>query len=775
MKNLIIVESPAKAGTIEKYLGKDYKVLASYGHIRDLVAKNGAVETDNDFLMHYEIVEKNEKHLKDIVSALKKAEVLYLATDPDREGEAISWHLYEILNNMGALKNKKVYRIAFHEITKTAISQALENPREISMNLVNAQQARRALDYLVGFNLSPLLWKKVQRGLSAGRVQSPALKMIVDREREIDAFVAREYWSIEANLEKEGQNFTAALNLYQGQKVSKFTIENEEQASSWLKDLENQAQGVLRVLDKKVKEQKRNPSAPFITSTLQQEAANKLHFPAQRTMRAAQKLYEEGHITYMRTDSVNLASEALDKIRENISQNYGADYLPKEIVKYTTKSKNAQEAHEAIRPTDIFVEVSGLSAKMGADEKKIYELIRKRTLACQMNPAVLEQTTISFAVGSEDKQMTATGSVIKFSGFMEVYLEAEEEEKELLLPALKEGEEVKVKKFIKDQHFTQPPARYSEAGLIKYLEECGIGRPSTYASIVSTLETRGYVEIEQRRFKPTAIGNIVNDFLANHFATYVDYGFTAQMEDELDEISRGEKEWKPLLNEFWQGFKQNIEEKAGISRADVMQSRELGNDPNSGKPVFVKIGNYGPYVQKGEYIEDEKPEFVSIPKEMDMQKITLEQALSLFTLPRILGETEEDGEISTNIGRFGPYVKYGKKYVSLPKDESPFTIDFEKALDLIAAKKKQEAEKYIKEIPYGAGVLQVLNGRFGPYVSNGDLNASIPKKLDPKELSLEQALELLEKAKDRKAKKAGEKTTSSKKTSKKSTSKKAKT
>lgn len=764
-KHLLIVESPAKAKTLHKYLGADYEVLASYGHVRDLVPKNGAVDPEKDFAMNYEVIDRNAKHVSNIVKALKGADSLLLATDPDREGEAISWHLHELLKEKGALDDKNVQRVVFHEITKAAILHAVENPRGIAMDLVNAQQARRALDYLVGFNLSPLLWRKVQPGLSAGRVQSPALRMIVEREREIEAFKTEEYWKIAAANLFGKQAFQAGLSVFAGKKVEQFSFTDEAAAQAAIAALKQAANGVLQVIEVQAKDRRRNPAAPFITSTLQQEAARKLRFSAQRTMRVAQKLYEEGCITYMRTDSVNLAKEAVAAIRELIQSQYGQAFLPKTAPTYSTKSKNAQEAHEAIRPTDIRIEAGQLPADMGGDERKLYDLIRKRTLASQMSPAIMEQVSIDMQAGSAEHQFRATGSTIKFSGFMSVYLEDQDdvsEEEGGILPALKAGDEVQVQDILGTQHFTAPPPRYSEASLIKALEEKGIGRPSTYASIISTLMNREYVEMDNRRFIPTTIGKVVNDFLTNHFERYVDYDFTANLEDELDAVSRGEMQWKPLLAEFWQHFHGQIEEKKDISREEVMQARELGIDPKSGKPISVRFGRFGPFVQRGSKDDENKPDFASIPPEWNFEQITLEQALELFKLPRVLGHSEEDGEIVTNLGRFGPYVRFGKKYVSLPKEENPFTISFERALELIAEKKALDAQKYIKEIKNGDEILQVLNGRFGPYVTNGTINASIPKTFNPEEVDLAQALELLEKAKERKAKRGASGKTASK-------------
>ncbi|PIE82642.1 MAG: DNA topoisomerase I [Cardiobacteriales bacterium] len=755
-KHLLIVESPAKSKTLHKYLGKDYEILASYGHVRDLIPKNGAVETDNDFAMNYAIIERNAKHVANIAKALKNADDLYLATDPDREGEAISWHLYEILKDKGALKDKKVYRVVFYEITKNAIQQAVENPREIAMDMVNAQQARRALDYLVGFNLSPLLWRKVKPGLSAGRVQSPALRMIVEREREIEAFKSQEYWKIQAVLHNEKYHFQAQLTVYDGKKVKQFTFNNEKDSRLAIDALKTQAAGQLEVAEVVSKDRARHPAPPFITSTLQQEAARKLRYSAQRTMRVAQRLYEEGYITYMRTDSVNLASEAVSTLRSLIGEQYGQEYLPVKPRVFKTKSKNAQEAHEAIRPTDARIGAERLG-QLGAEERQLYDLIRKRTIASQMASAVLEQVSIDFHAGNANNQFRATGSTIKFAGFMCVYLEDQDDvsdEAQAILPKMRQGEKWPLADIVGTQHFTQPPPRFSEASLIKALEEKGIGRPSTYASIITTLVNREYVDLQSRRFIPTTIGKVVNDFLTNHFERYVDYDFTAKLEDSLDEVSRGERAWKPLLSDFWLDFNHNIEDKKDISREEVMQARDLGIDPKSGKPVSARFGRFGPFVQLGSKDDEEKPKFASIPEDWNMETVNLEQALELFKLPRNLGKSEQDEEMVINIGRYGPYLRYGRKYVSLPEDEDPLTITRERALLLIEEKREEERKKHIKEIKNGSEILKVLNGRFGPYVTNGSINASIPRTIEPDTLTLDQALDLLEKSKARRAKKA---------------------
>lgn len=777
-KHLLIVESPAKAKTLHKYLGDDYEVLASYGHVRDLVPKNGAVDPDNQFAMHYELIERNAKHVDSIVKALKKADELLLATDPDREGEAISWHLLELLKERGALKDKVVRRVVFHEITKQAVLQAVASPRELAMDLVNAQQARRALDYLVGFNLSPLLWRKVQPGLSAGRVQSPALRMIVEREREMEAFKTQEYWKITAHLQEKAQKFSANLSVFAGKKVEQFSFTSQAQVDEAIAQLKAGSQGVLEVLQVEKKDRKRNPSPPFTTSTLQQEAARKLRFSAQHTMRVAQRLYEAGFITYMRTDSLNLSEEALTAMRALIKEQYGTQFLPDKARRYATKSKNAQEAHEAVRPTDIRISPKQLSADMGADEHKLYDLIHKRALASQMSSAVLEQLSIDFAAGDKHNVFHATGSTIKFAGFMSVYLEAQDdvdEDEHTLLPQLNVGEKVALDDILGTQHFTAPPPRYSEASLIKSLEEKGIGRPSTYASILSTLQARDYVTMENRRFLPTLIGKVVNDFLTKHFEQYVDYDFTAHLEDGLDAVSRGEENWIPLLSHFWQDFHHRIAEKQDIAREEVMKARELGVDPQSGKPVSVRFGKYGPFVQIGSKDDEEKPRFATIPSEYNLEKITLEEALELFKLPREMGMTDEGEEIVINVGRFGPYVRFGKQFVSIPKDEDPLTVSRERALELIAEKKALEKQKYIAEIQHGDTTLQILNGRFGPYVTDGAVNASIPKKIEPKELTLEEALELLEKARARKGAKTAKAKASTKTTAKKTSTRKTAT
>ena len=609
-KNLVIVESPAKAKTIKKYLGAHFDVLASYGHVRDLLPKEGAVDPSHQFAMRYELIEKNEKHVAAIVSAMKKSDALYLATDPDREGEAISWHVYSILEEKKALKNKPVHRVVFHEITHAAVKAAIDHPREISMDLVNAQQARRALDFLVGFNLSPLLWRKVRPGLSAGRVQSPALRLIVEREEEIEKFVSQEYWDIVAHALTENQGFTAKLSYYQGEKLEQFSITTEEQAEKTKTTLLKEAKGKLRVIKVEKKQRKRNPAAPFITSTLQQEAARKLGFTAQRTMRTAQQLYEGidtgsgavGLISYMRTDSVNLAGEAISEIRHLIASRYGKKEVPDEPRVYRTKAKNAQEAHEAIRPTSVLRLPESIKEFLSPEQYKLYDLIWKRTVASQMIHATIDTVAVDLT-GGEKNHYHATGSVITDPGFMRVYQEdvddkkAAEQDEERILPPLKEGDIVTLKDLECHQHFTEPPPRYSEATLIKVLEEYGIGRPSTYAAIIYTLQHREYAILEAKRFHPTDIGRIVNRFLTQHFTRYVDYNFTAKLEDELDDVSRGEKEWVPLLGEFWNPFKHQVDEIAEtVTRKDVTQEALDEACPQCGKPLSIRLGRYNRFI-----------------------------------------------------------------------------------------------------------------------------------------------------------------------------------
>ena len=788
-KNLVIVESPAKSKTISKYLGKDFDVMASYGHVRDLVPKEGAVDPDNNFKMKYQVIERNEKHVKAIIRALKKADALYLATDPDREGEAISWHLIELLKERGALDGKDVRRVVFHEITKQAVQDAVDHPRELSGDLVGAQQARRALDYLVGFNLSPLLWKKVQPGLSAGRVQSPALRMIVERELEIEAFKAREYWTIEADVSKNEQPFVSRLVSYKGEKVEQFSFENEASAREVEKTLLEAAGGEFTVLSVNKRQRRRNPTAPFTTSTLQQEASRKLGFNTQRTMRVAQKLYEgielpgEGLvslISYMRTDSVTLADVAVAEIRDMIAERYGKKNVPDEPRVFKTKSKNAQEAHEAIRPTSVAHIPDEIRGSLDEDQYKLYSLIWKRTMACQMVPALFDTVAIEMAAGDEQlgHRMRANGSVLVEPGFMAVYQEGKDDSKDddsdRLLPEIDEGDTIKLDELRPEQHFTEPPPRFTEASLVKTLEEYGIGRPSTYASIIATLKNREYVEMDAKRFIPTDIGRIVNGFLTEHFTQYVDYDFTARLEDDLDEVSLGHKDWVPLLDDFWRPFNKLCEEKeTSVTREQVAQARELGTDPKSGKPVTVRMGRYGPFVQIGTKDDEEKPKFAGLRPGQKMNEIDLTTALELFKLPRKLGETPDGLSVSASVGRFGPYVRYGDKYVSI-KGDDPYTIELPRALELIEEKKIEDANRII--LDFEKDGIQVLNGRYGPYITDKSKNARVPKDREPKSLTLEECKELLAAAPERGRrgkKKVAKKPAAKKKATKTKTKKKA--
>ena len=793
-KNLVIVESPAKAKTISKYLGKDFDVMASYGHVRDLIPKEGAVDPDNGFAMKYQIIERNEKHVKAIVRALKKVDALYLATDPDREGEAISWHLIELLKEQNALDGKAVHRVVFHEITKQAVQAAIDNPRDISGDLIGAQQARRALDYLVGFNLSPLLWKKVQRGLSAGRVQSPALRMIVEREQEIEAFKAREYWTIEADVSKDEQSFLSRLVAYRGEKVEQFSFENEAAARDVETTIAAAANGALKTVSVTKRQRRRNPAAPFTTSTLQQEASRKLGFNTQRTMRVAQKLYEgielpgEGNvglISYMRTDSVTLATVAVDEIREVIAERYGAKNVPDAARTFKTKAKNAQEAHEAIRPTSAARAPETLEGALDNDQQRLYSLIWKRTMACQMTPAVFDTVAVDFAAGPEGDghRFRANGSIVVEPGFMAVYQEGRDDIKDddgdRLLPDIEEGDVIKLDELRPEQHFTEPPPRYTEASLVKTLEEYGIGRPSTYANIIATLKNREYVEMDSKRFTPTDIGRIVIGFLTDHFRQYVDYDFTAKLEDDLDAVSLGQKDWVPLLERFWQPFHKLCEEKeTSVTREQVAQARELGTDPKSGKPVTVRMGRFGPFVQIGTKDDEEKPKFAGLRPGQKMNDVALEDALELFKLPRKLGETPDGLPVSASVGRFGPYVRFGDKYASIRGDDDPYTIELPRALELIEEKKIEDTNRIIQDFEEDG--IQVLNGRYGPYVTDKAKNARVPKDREPESLTLEECKELLAAAplrgrrgkKKKTAKKVTTKAAAEKKTSKKTAKKK---
>lgn len=830
MSKLLIVESPSKAKTLKKYLGSDFEVLASYGHVRDLIPKNGAVDPTQQFAMKYDIIDRNSKHVDAIAKAVKSADSIYLATDPDREGEAISWHIAEILADKKLLKNKLLKRVEFNEITQTAVKQAIDHPRDIAMNLVNAQQARRALDYLVGFNLSPLLWKKIRRGLSAGRVQSPALRLIVERELEIEAFTSQEYWSIHLDALKHAHRFNAKLIQLNGEKVEQFTVINHDQQADIVGKLLIASAGKTTVSRVEKKQRSRSPAAPFTTSTLQQEAVRKLGFTTSRAMRVAQQLYEGidvgsgtvGLITYMRTDSFSLAAEAVMQIRDYVKKNFEADYLPKSPIMYKTKAKNAQEAHEAIRPTDIFRSPASLRQYLNDEQFKLYEMIWKRTLACQMTQAKYDAVSVDLAVGSDATLFRASGQTLVFPGFIAVYMEGTddvEEESEAKLPHLETGEVLAVEKIYGDQHFTEPPPRYSEASLVKALEEYGIGRPSTYASIISTLQDREYVLLDKKRFTPTDVGRVVNKFLTEHFTQYVDYDFTAKLENELDEIAEGNRDWIPVMDKFWQGFNQQITNKADVDRpgnelidefcpkcgrqlqkqlsrygtfigctgynaepkCDYKRSMngaaQLGTDPvaigtdaESGKEIYLMNGPYGPYLQVGMAVEGEKkkPKRVSIPKEMPITSVNIDIANMLLSLPRDLGLHPETGKkIVANIGRFGPYVNHDGKFKSIPKSESVFSIDLAGAVALLAAANTGPAP--IADLgphPSGEGRVEVYAGRYGPYVQHAKIRATLPKSLSPEEITLEEALTLLNEkaAKEAPAKKSTTKKASAKKT-----------
>ena len=835
--NVLVVESPAKAKTINKYLGSGYKVLASFGHIRDLPPKDGSVKPDDNFSMIWEVDPKSQKRIKDIADALKGADKLILATDPDREGEAISWHVLEVLRQKKALgKTTKVERVAFNAITKSAIQEAIAHPRDINVELVDAYLARRALDYLVGFTLSPILWRKLPGSRSAGRVQSVALRLIVDREQEIEAFKAQEYWSIDADLRADAGTFTTHLTHLDGKKVDKLGIGSEAEAKRAVDAIHAQQFKIGSVESKPVK---RHPSPPFITSTLQQEASRKLGFNAKRTMQIAQHLYEGvdiggdtvGLITYMRTDGLTMAGEAIGEARHVIAEHYGDRYRPQVPRAYTSKAKNAQEAHEAIRPTSFQRRPENVARYLDSDSARLYELVWKRALASQMESAELERTTVD-AVSNDGKiTLRATGSVTLFDGFLTLYQEGKDDESDedgARLPRVKEGDATAVEKITPEQHFTEPPPRYSEASLVRKMEELGIGRPSTYASILSTLRDRNYVRMDRNRFIPDDKGRIVTTFLANFFKRYVEYGFTADLEEKLDEVSAGDLDWKQLLRDFWRDFSAAIGEakelritavidhlnemmgphlfvpgddgkdpracpncgdgrlslklgrfgafvgctnypecrytrQLGQKEGDAVGgTRELGTDPNTGEPITLRSGRFGPYFQRGEPKEKgDKPHRASVPKGTDLANVDLELALKMLSLPREVGMHPEDGlPIVANFGRFGPYVSHNKQYASLESPEDVFTVGINHAVTLLAEKKakgfQRRGPEALKELGANAEgtMVKLMKGRYGPYVSDGSTNATVPNGTDPMSVTLEQALSLIA---DREAKGGGKK------------------
>lgn len=756
-KNLVIVESPAKAKTIEGFLGKDFLVKSSYGHVRDLAKKGMSVDVEHSFEPTYEVSPDKKAVVKELKALAKKAETIWLATDEDREGEAISWHLFEELG----LKEDNTKRIVFHEITKPAILKAVENPRTIDKNLVDAQQARRVLDRLVGFEVSPVLWKKVKPSLSAGRVQSVSVRLIVEREKEIESFVPVASYKVSAIFNVDGKELKAELAK---------KLKTKEEVEQFL----NVCKGAgYKVANIEKKPGKKSPAAPFTTSTLQQEASRKLGFSVARTMTVAQKLYESGKITYMRTDSVNLSTTAIDAAKDEIIKSYGGEYAnPKQ---YVTKNKGAQEAHEAIRPTYMNMHHAGNNR----DEERLYDLIWKRTLASQMADAILEKTTADIDISTSNEKFVGRGEVLKFDGFLKVYLESEddedEEEQKGMLPPLSVGQNLDLDYIQAIQRFTHHPPRYSEASLVKKLEELGIGRPSTYAPTISTIQKRQYVIKEERegverdyhlitlkkdaikdeiktevtgkekgKLYPTDIGIVVNDFLVEHFPTILDYGFTAEVEKEFDDIAAGLRPWNEMIKQFYSPFHKDVEDTLENSER-ASGTRELGKHPETGEPVYARIGRYGAMVQIGDGDEENKPKFAGLRKGMSLNSVTLEEALELFKLPRTVGEFEGE-EVIAAIGRFGPYLRHKGAFTSIPKEEDPLEIEIDRAIKLIQAKRKQDAERIIKVFEEDESV-QLLNGRWGPYLKIGKKNYKLPKDVEAKELTLEECMKIAEESK----------------------------
>ncbi|MFC6999782.1 type I DNA topoisomerase [Rufibacter roseus] len=766
IKNLVIVESPAKAKTIEDYLGKDFVVKSSFGHVRDLPKDNNAIDIQNGFKPTYVINPDKREVISQLKKLAKEAETVWLASDEDREGEAISWHLAEALN----LNEAKTRRIVFREITKNAILNAIEHPRTIDVNLVNAQQARRVLDRLVGFELSPVLWKKIKTGLSAGRVQSVAVRLVVEREREIERHKAESAYKVTAHFDAGGKKLEAELNT---------RFKTQEEAENFLKRCIG-ASFSIESLEKKPT--KRSPAPPFTTSTLQQEASRKLYFSVAQTMTVAQRLYEAGKISYMRTDSVNLSQDAMQAAAAEIQRTFGQDYVKNR--QYKTKSKQAQEAHESIRPTDF----AAVTVSDDRNEQRLYDLIRKRAIASQMADAEIEKTTATISISGQPEKLVATGEVVRFEGFLKVYTESTDDEEiadddvKGMLPPLQEGQSLNMQRLQATERYSRPAPRYTEASLVKKLEEMGIGRPSTYAPTISTIQKRGYVEKDNREGKerpyhvltlekgeistqkktemagaekaklfPTDIAMVVTDFLVAHFESVIDYSFTAKVEEEFDEIAAGKQQWDSMLETFYSSFHKTIEASADVERSSVSGARELGTDPNTGKKVIAKLGRFGPYVQLGEEVEEseEKPVYASLRKGQFLESITLEQALELFKLPRVVGEYEGK-DMKAAIGRFGPYIQHNSKFYSLPKTIDPLLVTEQEAVEIIEAKRKADAEKLIKSFPENPEVT-VLNGRFGPYIAVGKKNVKIPKGQEPSELTLERCLELAEQTPDKPA------------------------
>ncbi|MCD4758516.1 MAG: type I DNA topoisomerase [Arcobacteraceae bacterium] len=779
MKNLVIVESPAKARTISKFLGSDYKVMASMGHVRDLPKSKLGFDPDNNFEPQYMISRDKTKVIADLKKQITKDTVIYLAADEDREGEAIAWHLIPALK----IQKNPIKRIVFHEITKTAILEALENPRDVDQHLVDAQQARRILDRAVGYKLSPLLWKKVRYGLSAGRVQSVAVRIIVDREKEIEAFIPVEFWKIKTEFN------TPQLKAELAKIDAKTAKVNNEAEAKIIEESCNSGKYILEDIEEK--ESKRNPAPPFTTSTLQQEASRKAGFGVKQTMIVAQQLYEgsvnvPGHtgglITYMRTDSVNLSTFATSQAKEVIESEYGKEYALEKPRHYKSKAKGAQEAHEAIRPVNLALKPSDVRAYLDNAQYRLYSLIWKRTIATQMAQAVVANTTYKISAGkNKEYEFQAKGTRIVFAGFMKAYTEGSDDpeaaldNQDVILPTIKKGTTLNLENLTCEQNFTKPPARYTEASLVKKMEAEGIGRPSTYAPTIATIQAREYIiKTEDKKLKPTLIGTVVNDFLIEHFEHIVDLGFTAHVEEEFDQIAEGKIAWEDVMKEFYEPFVKNIEDKEeNAPRAKFSDIRELGNDEKTGKPVTARVGQYGPYVQLGTKEDEEKPKIASIPANISVNSITLEEAQVLLTLPKVLGQDEAGNDIKVNIGRFGPYLQIKSEYFSL-KEDDPYTVELPRALEVIAELKEAKAKALIKDFPEEE--TQILVGRYGPYIKSKKKNYKLPKELDEqdiKALSFEEVKEIIKNQPTKGGRRAPAKKTSTKTAAKKTTTKKA--